>query len=52
MKFRRGVLSFTLSLFLPIANENKNRKGDVPPPSPLNFPPKIKCSEMCVEGAV
>ena len=31
VKIRRGVLSFTL-FFLPIANEDKNRMGDNPPP--------------------
>ena len=33
MRFRRGVLSFTLSFFLQIANEDKNRMGDIPTPS-------------------
>jgi len=32
MKIRRGVLSFTLS-FLSIVNKDKNRMGEVPPPS-------------------
>ena len=45
MRFRRGVLSFTLSFFfLQIANEDKNRMGDVPPPSLQKNVPEARMS--------